>query len=139
MATDGRKKYCQEQRQQTLSTIDEAIYYLRDNGLRITKSSIAREAGIHRNTLRQTYVEMHLLRTCPELQRDYTPVKETSVEELTETCETLSAALSTCQKQKSTLLNEYKALRSKYNELQTKYKRLLGEVQKMGEGKIVRL
>lgn len=58
LASENAKEFRVEQREAREKAIDEAIRYLRESGLPVTKKAIAEELGCHVNTLQQPYMRV---------------------------------------------------------------------------------
>lgn len=124
----GLAVYKQSQREDTLHRIDEAIKYLRDKGLEITKKNIASELGIHYNTLKKTYITYHLLRY-PEFNPDIQAPKTVTNEDLEKETACLRNKLIKAKLTNKNLSAENNRLRLENKELANKYQRLLGRYQ----------
>jgi isopropylmalate/homocitrate/citramalate synthase len=124
----GLALYKQSQREETLHRIDDAIKYLRDKGLEITKKNIASELGMHYNALKKTYITYHLMRYSefnPEIQAPKTVTNEELEKEA-------ACLRNNLKKAKLTIKNksaEITKLGLKNKELADKYQRLLGRYQ----------
>ncbi|MBK5246595.1 MAG: hypothetical protein JJE49_04905 [Peptostreptococcaceae bacterium] len=124
----GLAVYKQSQREETLRRIDEAIIYLRNKGLEITKKNIASELGIHYNTLKSEYIKYHLLRY-PEFNPDIqTPVFVTN-EDLEKEAAILHNKLIKTKLANKNLSVENTRLRLENRKLDNEYQCLLGRYQ----------
>lgn len=125
---EGLAAYKKSQRDETLHRIDEAIKYLRDNGLEITKKNIASELGIHYNTLKNPYIGYHLLRY-PEFNPDIQVIVPVTNEVLQEEAANLRNKLVKTKLANKNLSVENTRLRLENKELVNRYQRLLGRYQ----------
>ena len=132
----GLLAYQQARRDETLCNIDEAIEYLRDKQLPVTKTSIADEMGKHPNTLKQEYIRIHLLQY-PEFNPNIQVPKVVSLADYENQLALLKSNLLKMQRTKENLVSENRRLTLENKELLDKYQRLLGRYQTDVDAKII--
>lgn len=134
----GLTDYVQAQKDETLRRIDDAILYLRSKGLNVTKTNIASEIGVHRNTMLLDYIRIHLLQY-PEFNPNIEMQEPIviSAEEYEKKIALLEEKLVKTQKTKNNLASENKRLQNEYKKLFDKYQRLLGRYQTEVSKKII--
>ena len=121
-------KFQDEQRENTLLKIKSAISYLRENHISLTKTNIANEAGIHRNTLNKPYVEEFFLAN-PELLAGKNEPMGLTKEEYEIRIIDLEEKLKQSVAYNKKLKGDNHRLSNQLNELETKYEKLLGAYQ----------
>lgn len=126
----GLSDYVQVRKDDTLRRIDDAIVYLRSKGVNVTKTNIASEIGMHRNTMHLDYVRIHLLQY-PEFNPNI-EIQEPKViptEEYELKIALLEEKLFKTQRTKENFASKNVRLRLENKEILDKYKRLLGRYQ----------
>lgn len=126
LASENAKEFRVEQREAREKAIDEAICYLRESGLPVTKKAIAEELGCHVNTLQQPYMRDILLRY-EEFQQSAKTEKDVSM--LEQRIKKLENILSHSRNYNARLTSENERLRRERDEYEDKYRRLLGRYQ----------
>ena len=126
LASENAKEFRVEQREAREKAIDEAIRYLRESGLPVTKKAIAEELGCHVNTLQQPYMRDILLRY-EEFQQSAKTEKDVSM--LEQRIKKLENILSHSRNYNARLTSENERLRRERDEYEDRYRRLLGRYQ----------
>ena len=121
-------KFQDEQRENTLSKIKSAISYLRENHIALTKTNIANEAGIHRNTLNKPYVEEFFLAN-PELLASKNEPSGLAKEQYEMRIADLEEKLKQSVAYNKKLKEDNHRLSNQLKELETDYEKLLGAYQ----------
>ena len=138
---EGVRAYQEEQRQETLSKIDEAYRYLKDTHQTVTKTAISKESGVSKKTLTKPYVYKHLMRY-PEFAGTEIEKSGTS-EEMAARIKMLEEQLKISVQRNKKLTEELKKVKAendiKYKQLRLDYERIAGAYQKLSEKKLVRL
>lgn len=132
----GLSDYVQAQRDETLHRIDEAVIYLRNNGLPVTKKSIADELGIHYNSMKKKYITFYLLRY-PEFNPDIQVQEKITNDQLEAELVSIRNILSKTKQANKNLSTENVKLRLEKKEILEKHQRLLGRYQAEVGRKIV--
>ena len=120
------EKYQDSKRAQTYARIDEAIVYLREAGLPVTKKSLAEEAGLHPNTLGKQHVREYLAKF-----KEFSPDEDTDakLQSMQQRIVILENQLSHSRNNNAKLRAENDRLRDEKREFEDKYRRLLGRYQ----------
>ena len=134
---DGVRAYQEAKRQETLSKIDEAYTYLKETHQIITKAAIARTCGMSPKTINKPFVQAYLSNY--EEFRATASASSESVEELKLKICSLNNKLEKTLKANSTLRAENTELKLKCKSLAYDYECLLGDYQKAGEQKLIKL
>ena len=134
---EGVRAYQEEQRQETLSKIDEAYRYLKDTHQTVTKTAISKESGVSKKTLTKPYVYEHLMRY-PEFAGTEIEKSGTS-EEMAARIKMLEEQLKISVQRNKKLTEELKKVKAendiKYKQLRLDYERIAGAYQKLSEKK----
>jgi len=127
---NGRELRQERQRQDMLENIDEAIQRLREQGIRITKRSLAAELGCHENSLRAPYVKAFLANYREFQPKDETPItKNMTLEEALKRISYLEGELEHSRHNNRVLKEDNSKLRIERDNFELKYRKLLGQYQ----------
>ena len=136
---EGIRTYQEERRKETIARISEAYNYLKESNQPITKAALSRESGISRVTLNKTEI-VEFLASYPEFEEEKTESNNSvSILELQTNLRIVKAELSRSRNRNNRIAAENLRLRKEVEELKQKYQVLLGDYQKMAEGKTLRL
>ena len=126
----GLSAYKEQQRIETNKRIEEAIDTLYENGVKVTKRSIAEEAGLSYYTLQKDHVNEYLMSN-PKYNSDVaaSPNYPAENESLKAQLMLTSKKLTSKTKQCKLLEAELTKAKEEYKQLQDKYRYLLGAYQ----------
>lgn len=136
---EGVLQYQEDCRQETLSRVDEAYQYLKETHQKITKRAISDTSGLAMRTIHKPYVQQYLLKY-PEFNPNIEITNsDNTVREQKLEIARLKKLLAKSKNQNNRLTKELLTLKEKHKELEYNYECLLGDYQKAGEKKIIRL
>lgn len=136
---EGVRTYQEERRKETIAKISEAYNYLKETNQTITKAALSRESGVSRVTLNKAEI-VEFLAGYPEFSEEKAESNPNiSVLELQTSLQIAKAELSRSRNRNNRIAAENLRLRKEVEELEQKYQKLLGDYQKMAEGKTIRL
>lgn len=141
MSTENHSAFADYQKQQianTLARIDEAIVYLREKQLPISKVSVANEACLSLRVMHKPHVREHLSQY-PEFNPTLTEAQlsDNDIRKYEEKISNLNAKLKKAQEHKKLLAENNAELKKELEDLNQKYQRLLGKYQVQFGEKIV--
>ncbi|MFB0921467.1 MAG: hypothetical protein QMB62_11410 [Oscillospiraceae bacterium] len=130
----GIAKRQENQRRATLNKIDIAIAEIAASGRKITKTLLAEEIEMSRDSLRAPYIKKHLNKYpqfnkgIPETMRE-NENSQLEIARLNQSIEKLNASQRRLEKKSNTLLQENRKLKNELSILKEKYRIILGEYQ----------
>ena len=133
------KGYQKQKREDMYSAIDEAIAFMRENKITITKKNLAEELGVSERALYSEYVKIHLLRFIEFNPNLSSAVDNSASEEMKQELAALKLKLKEVNMKSKELASDLKAQKEKYEVLAQKYQRVLGVYQDSFGSKITPL
>lgn len=139
---DEVKAYQEARRQETMALIDAAYIQLKESNQTITKAAISRACGISLRTMCKPYVQKHLSKYeefCVDGLQNTADASSEEIEKLKYENAMLKKKLEKSMKANGQLRESLKISNEKYHAVQHDYECLLGDYQKAGEMKLIRL
>ena len=113
-----------------LKNLEESIQRLREQGIRITKRSLAAELGCHENSLRAPYVKAFLANYKEFQPKNKDPLsKNMTLEEAMKRISSLEDELVHSRHNNRVLKEDNSRLRAERDNFELKYRTLLGQYQ----------
>lgn len=137
------ESYREQQKEATYKKIEDAIIYLRNSHLEVTKARIAEETGLHPNTLSRPHVKSFLSKF-PEFSTSTTTLPPTVddcqkvIQSLQAQNQSLKNRLAVSQSKNHRIEEKLRDIREKYKKLEDDYEYLLGDYQLQVQKKTIR-
>ena len=135
----GLVGYQEKKRKDMLARIDTAVFGMRQNGVKITYASLARELDVHVQTMYTPYIKEHVRQFSefnPDLEIDTSP-PEYEIESLKTQLALVTDKYKKLKNANKQLKSENERLKQQYRDLAKKYQYLLGDYQQQVAAKHV--